>query len=258
MMKNYRNLVIILVITISACDKKQTLPPQESPLLNGKNSSNVKKYIRAEDSARSIRDVAKAKLRRDDLFEPGIFEESATLLRQLTRDLEIQENTSYHEALNELYIALVERQPKGISMMLKGLFYQVMLKDPEGIATVMGKLPAGDLRGVGLSFILGSGLPIQELEDVYWAMPESYDRSQIANQLVVSTYLEKSIDTSLALIQSMNISPERDGALEYLVSFLVTADLTDGKRVSKDDLEKVKSFVKLIGQERRTKILDRL
>lgn len=250
-------ICIFIPILTFGCDHKN------SPAENEGNMRTAidQRHPNAGNSARataSVRDKAKLELLRNDLISPGVFEESIEHLRTLAGKMADDEGISYPEALNELYLTLGNGQPPVMASSLRGLFGETMLKDPAGIESIMSELPAGDLRRVGVACIRGEALPIKTIKEVYSLMPESEDRSEIANELVTRSFLDEGVDSALTVIKTISSHHERDRALNALASCMSTSESFGGRSVNDKDVDKIKSYAKSIGQERQVKSLDLL
>lgn len=256
MMKSYL-IIAIFLPAILGCSKKRAYVEQEKSLPDDCNLS-VEKEPHASPEKSKTREISKARLRRLDLNTPENLENSIATLRQLTRDLEIEEQLSHPEALNELYIALTKNQETGISMSIRGIFARAILNDVEEISSIMSELPGGEMRRFCVAYIGGKGLSSKQLGDIYRAMPESADRSDIADLLVAETFFKKGVGPALGFIQALTSPYEEKQALDSLASSMATAIQIGRQITPAEDLEKVKEYAKLIGQERSVRTLEKI
>lgn len=255
-MKRYL-ITAIFIAAILGCSKKRTQGEQGKPFSNVSELPAEQKPHAAPEKI-GIREVAKSKLQRFDFDTPGVLEDSIATLLQLTRDLEVEEQLSHAEALNELFITLTDNRPAETPLPIKGLFMRELLVDPDGIASILGGLPAGEFRRFCIGFIRGPNVPRQQLAGIYLAMPESADRSVIADLLVAHTFSEQGVDPALTFIHSLTSPYEREHALDALANSISSAYQFRGKITPSDDLAKVKEFAKSVGQDYPVRTLDKL
>lgn len=250
-------ILAVSIITLQACSKKQNEGKQEKIFSNGSKFS-VEQEPRSDANNFGIRERAKLTLQRAELNTSEQIDKNVEILQQFTRELEIEEQLSHAEAFNELFIDLTNNQPADSPLNVRIVFIRAFLSDSEGIASLMGELPAGEMRRLGVALIRGKGLVPEQLTKIYQAMPESADRSDIADEIVAQTLFAKGVDSALGFVQSLTSVFERENALKVLASSMATANQGSRNAMTSTDVEKVKAYAKSIGQDYPVRTLDRI
>jgi hypothetical protein len=182
----------------------------------------------------------------------------ASDVEQVVTILENSENMSRGEARNELFLRLTEGQSELVEGSMRGNLAQVILADPRGVDVAVSELPAGPLRKTCVSYLTGGSLPLETLADVYHALPESADRSRMAEWLVARTYFERGADSAIEAIRSLSLPTEQTRALEELAGQIFGAIQIGERPIPSEDIEAVKAYARSVGQEHQVRAFGRI
>jgi hypothetical protein len=257
MMRQNLAFLTILIGAVPACSKREAVDEQlNHPSEERTSSVHVlpTQVIEEKTSDRTI----KTELEHFDFESPESMERNIGILLRLAKSLEAEKGLSHAEALNELYLrSSIDRSLKTRSR-VRRLIDTAILKDPEGLAPFMGDLPAGELRHHFVAWIRGGGFSRQQVVDMYHAMPESADRSQVGEQVVKQTFYDQGVDSAILFIQSMTSPYERDNALNSLASSISSANLYGERKITRDDVESVIAYANSIGQDYPVRTLEKI
>ena len=155
-----------------------------------------------------------------------------------------------------------EREERHVGMM----FSQSIVMANEDPASVMKDLPSGLLRSACIATVRGSDVPLDKLEAIHGAMPESQDRAAVRDTYTSKAFQKDGLDSSLRFMDSLETEKEKKEAVKNLAETLRSmnaiasnatfASLPNApKAASAEDVKKLLAYAKERGMENEVKVL---
>ena len=162
-------------------------------------------------------------------------------LQELAVAVASTEGITEGAALSEIY-RLLENESQKNSMLAARAIYLHLAGDPEAFTRIVSEMPAGKLRRKFVSAFRGSNPPIELLNSIYTAMPDSEDRSNIGNIISTRLLVEDGADAAIAAIGEVEHEDERRQNLLHLVNTMEDIIEIGRTQIDELDIEKLAHF----------------
>lgn len=240
-----RTILIAIFWATQGCSEKEHVRNRESGVL----PKNAAVQTGNDPQQESLLQAAKLKFPELSFNNAETFKACCASIGDYADRVADSENLTRGQALNELFLALINHENELEKTRIKAVFGQVFLEDSRGLSVTMSELPAGDLRRNCVAYIRGKGLGSETLSEIYSAMPQSADRSAISKMFVSKSYYEGGVETALISIQSLKTDDERKKALYLLTDRMSGSNANGRRKITVLEIAKVREYAKRSGYE---------
>jgi len=204
-MKNAFSLVASTVFFLSGCNEVEHRN-EESP-------APPKEHVDTKQTTRRSPEV-KSRIGSREFFEEST-NRTPEKITDYVKDRADRLGVTQAEALSVVFDEIVSGQDRGRQLSVFTSFYPVIFLGESRMSELLSTMPAGDLRKLIIQGL--SQYELEEILEIYHAMPESADRTRVGTRAVTTAYFRNGFDAAVEILKSMTLRTEADAALLALV-----------------------------------------